>query len=124
MLCGVGYTHKRKIADNTVQYKQSSGEVKIRYYRTDIVTYHKNGTISLHTDGYWQHSTIQRINNHLVGLGYICSRRGKHLYYCIENGKTYHYKEGMKIYQNGLPLKSSKLKEYAPKVRTLLNTKW
>jgi hypothetical protein len=41
-----------------------NGDIAIRYHRTDVVTYHADGTTTLNSGGYLTHTTKERINEY------------------------------------------------------------
>lgn len=53
MMAGVDHTGKpTRIANNTVRYTRANGDVVVRLHLTDIITRHKNGTITLNSGGF------------------------------------------------------------------------
>lgn len=59
------HTGARVIANNTVQYTNSKGEIVIRLHNTDIITYKKNGSVVLNTDGWQTPTTKERLNRYM-----------------------------------------------------------
>jgi hypothetical protein len=124
MLGGINYTHKRKLCRCTVRYGLPNGDEKIRFWHTDILTFHPDGTVNLSLNGWWTSTTVMRVNRYL-GKGYVWQRRGKHFYSSNGDGKTYFYQEGMLINAYGVPLSAV---EYIPYKREAsydkYQTKW
>ncbi len=120
MLKGVNYTTKRKIQRCTVEYTLICGTRKIRFWRTDIITFLPNGNAKITLNGYWTPTTIARVNRHF-GRGYLHRRNGKGMYFCLSNQKDYIFEEGMTVDKNGVPYN---MEPYNPKPKSKLNSVW
>ena len=57
----LGSKSERKLAHNTTIRRQG-GDIIVRYYETDIVTYHPDGRITLRDGGYSTATTIKRLH--------------------------------------------------------------
>lgn len=63
ILASVGNVAASKIvARNTVRYTTTDGETRVRLHSTDVVTTHKNGTVTLNNGGWNTVTTRDRIN--------------------------------------------------------------
>lgn len=63
-----GATEVKKVANNTVRYRNSVGNIVIRLHNTDIITYHPAGNISLNSGGWRTPTTKSRMNDALHAL--------------------------------------------------------
>jgi len=61
-----------KIANNTFERYEANGDRVIRLHETDIMTFHKDGTVTLNSGGYRTVTTKRRMNQLLPnGIGVI-----------------------------------------------------
>lgn len=61
---------------NTLDYTSPLGTRKIRLHDTDIMTFHPDGTIQLHTGGFNTHTTRNRMNEFLPAGMSVFTERG------------------------------------------------
>ena len=52
----------RLVAHNTAQWRAYDGTVRVRLHVTDVVTYHKDGRVSLNSGGWRTVTTKDRLN--------------------------------------------------------------
>lgn len=60
---------ERKIAHRTIVRLTESGEVIIKYWNTDILTFKSTGAIIIKTDGWRTVTTKRRINEYISHTG-------------------------------------------------------
>lgn len=85
------YTDARKIANNTVQYKNDKGETVIRLHQTDIIVCHKNGSVTLNSGGWQTVTTKERMNTYLKAYS-LSVHQVKHKWVVMKwDGETYRY---------------------------------
>ena len=101
---GVDFVHKKKIANNTVEYLRENGEKVIRLHHTDIITFKVNGDIVLNSGGWQSATTKERMNEYLPNGFYIYQE--KSVWYLDKRGyKT--KREGGYIFQDGITIKAN-----------------
>jgi len=64
---------QRKIGNNTVLIRRTHDTIAVRLHGTDVVTYHRNGTMHLNTGGYDTVTTLSRIHH----FSPVCTYRDK-----------------------------------------------
>lgn len=121
MLKGVKYVTKRKLKRCTVAYVDDNNIKRIRFWRTDILTFYPNGRVKITLNGYWTPTTIQRVNQFIERGCYLHTRNKKRMLYSAVAGSDYIFEEGMIIGRDGIPLYGEK---YDPKRRSKLNSLW
>jgi len=68
-LSRLGPRESRKIANNTYLERRDDGDIALRLHRTDVLTYHPDGTVTLNSGG-WQTVTTKRRMNQYLPNGY------------------------------------------------------
>lgn len=80
-------SQSRKIANNT--YAERRGDdIAIRLHATDVVTLHRDGTMTLNTGGWYTVTTKERINRYLPGGVHLSSIKGR--WFITYSGYGYH----------------------------------
>jgi len=78
-----------KLAPNTKLVKVDGDTFAVRYYWTDVVLLHRDGTRTLDSNGWRTASTLDRMNNH--GGANVRQQRGN----WFVNGTA--FKDGMRV---------------------------
>ena len=95
----LGDQEEVKIGNNTWVVRLDDTSVAIRHWRTNIITYYKNGDIIVDTNGWWTTTTKQRLN---VFLPYNMSvHTGKRCNILSKADKDYEYTDGILIDGSG-----------------------
>ena len=90
------------------------GNVKVKHWQTDIITYKPDGAILL-SAGNWSSISTAQIMQELLGVGKICRVNCK-IYY-RHNDEFHHLAQGLHIQASGSPLFSNR--EYVYKAKPL-----
>jgi hypothetical protein len=92
----LGSRDSRKLENNT--YVQRRGEdIAVRLHNTDVVTYHKDGTITLNSGGWRTSTTKNRINSYIPGRGL----HQKNSLWYFSDGEI--FEDGIRIDHSGYP---------------------
>lgn len=92
--------NSRKIQRNTyVQRKSYGNDIAVRLHSTDVVTYHKNGDVSLSTGGWTTTTTKDRIQSYTPGNISLWSERG--VFFLTAHGQTVPFADGIRIKASG-----------------------
>lgn len=67
----------RKVANNTYLQRRPNGDIAVKLHRTDVVTFHADGTATLNTDGWLTVTSKARINEWLPGGIGLSSVKGR-----------------------------------------------
>lgn len=67
----------RKVANNTYLQRRPNGDIAVKLHRTDVVTFHADGTATLNTDGWLTVTSKARINEWLPGGISLSSVKGR-----------------------------------------------
>jgi hypothetical protein len=95
----LGNRDSRKLANHT--YVQRRGEdIAVRLHATDVVLYHKDGTITLNSGGWRTPTTKARINAYIPGRGL----HQKNSLWYFSDGDI--FEDGIRIDQSGYPFHS------------------
>lgn len=62
--------------ENNTRVERRDDDIAIRLHGTDVVTYHKDGSVTLDSGGWLTVTTKNRMNDYLGGRAYIGSDRG------------------------------------------------
>lgn len=86
----------RKVANNT--YAERRGDdIAIRLHATDVVTFHRDGTITLNTGGWYTVTTKARINDYLPGGVALASIKGRWYLRYFNGRDMVPFNDGMRI---------------------------
>lgn len=77
ILDGAQAVESRFVARNTVEWKDADGARHIRLHRTDILTFHPDGSIRINTGGWNTITTRDRINAFLPSPFRVWTHRGQ-----------------------------------------------
>ncbi len=89
-------SQSRKVANNT--YAERRGDdIAIRLHATDVVTFHRDGTITLNTGGWVTVTTKARINDYLPGGLALRSVKGRWYLHYFADGFETPYADGIRI---------------------------
>lgn len=83
----------RPIAKNLRVFQRENGMYAIRYYHTDIVTFHANGDVTLRNNSYETSSTKNNINS----FSPIQVWQKKYCWYVTLAGRDIPFRDGMRI---------------------------
>jgi len=101
----LGKRESRKIQNHTYLRRRDS-TIAVMFHATDVVTYNRDGSISLDTGGYWTVSTKERICTYNP-MGYVRIDHGEWIYHnsqYTKGDRFYEFKDGMLIQPiNGVP---------------------
>ncbi len=95
-------SQSRKIANNT--YAERCGDdIAIRLHATDVVTFHRDGTRTLNTGGWYTVTTKARINDYLPGGVFLSSVKGRWFlgFYGQDVNHRVPFADGMRLDQYG-----------------------
>lgn len=97
----LGKRDSRKVGNNTYVQRRSNG-FALRLHNTDIVGYHPNGVITLHTGGWVTVTTKDRLNSVLRRFGWnITQRNHQWTVHNFQNGITTPFTEGFVLPTGG-----------------------
>ena len=99
IMSGVECANSKLIGNNTVEYSRENGDKVIRFHKTDILTFHKNGSTTINTDGWHTRTIKDRINSFLKN-GYIKQEKNIWWFFNKEN-KKYRFADNMRIGPRG-----------------------
>lgn len=86
---------RRKVANNTWLERRDE-DIALRLHETDVVTFHRDGTVTLSTGGWFTVTTKSRINDALPGHLRVCSERGRWFLY-VYGTKHAAFNDGMRV---------------------------
>jgi len=88
------------MASRIVKYPVSTTVTpdSVTYHKTEVLTFHPDGSISVRTGGWRTKTTAHRINQFGRGVGAFI-RRGE--FFITWQGEEYPMKEGIRCYPNG-----------------------
>lgn len=91
-----GVMDDRKIANNTWLVRLFDGDIGMVYHRTRVVTFHKDGTVTLNTGGWYTYTTKERMN-WVDGLS-VYSHKGEwYVQVGGRRGVVHDFHDGMRI---------------------------
>lgn len=75
-------------------------DIVVRHFRTDILTFHKDGTCTIDPEGYHTNVTMSRIND--MSPASVWSYRGER--YLYVDGEEYEFFDGIRVKSDGRPV--------------------
>lgn len=91
----------RTLELNTYAEWRDDGDIAVRFYHTDVITYHADGSFTLHTGGWHTQTTAIRLDTYNpAGLRFGFSKRVLYVHDTSipyeERGKPMRFYEGMR----------------------------
>lgn len=84
---------RRKVENNTYLERRDGGDIAVRLHGTDVVTYHKNGSMTFDTGGFYSVTTKDRMNKYSPFRFYSVKGR----WYVSADGEGVPYVNGMTL---------------------------
>jgi len=104
IMAGMACVSARVIRNNTVEYERENGDRVIRLHFTDIITFHKDGSITLNSGGWRTVTTKERMNS----FSPIRIIQKKHIWYVMQSPYIWKHKDkwipfadNMRIFSDG-----------------------
>jgi len=76
ILAGGRNKDERTIANNTKLIRRGRGDIAVRLHWTDVVTFHRDGTVTFNTGGWHSRTTVDRMDTYAPGGIQFCIRKG------------------------------------------------
>lgn len=108
MMRGTDFKEAKMIGNNTIRWKDNSGDIHIRLHNTDVVTHKSGGTVILNSGGWRTPTTKDRINKHM-GFGSIGQEKG--IWYFNYGNTKVPFFDGLMLNENGEPINAPKLNQ-------------
>ena len=70
--------------------------IHLRYHYTNVVTFHRDGSVTLRNGGWQSKTTKDRINEALRGYGQVFQKNWE-WYLCLKDCRTIPFENGMKV---------------------------
>ena len=101
----LGSRDSRRIANNTYLERRANSDIAVKLHRTDVLTYHADGSVTLNSGGWQTYTTKARMNAYLP-YGYRVYQRCFAWY--VWNYRAEHTRSNGRIdYFDGLTLQEA-----------------